>query len=55
MSIEKEATRRMKQFMTFIGNPIAIPPITAEIVRDRRKALISLDDLHQKWGMTHTG
>lgn len=55
MSIVKEATRRMQHLMEWMGNPMKIPHNTAQIVRDRRKALISLDDLHHKWGMTHTG
>jgi len=55
MNIEKEVGRRLHELAKFMGNPIAIPPITAELVRDRRKTLISLDDLHERWGLTHTG
>tara|TARA_R100000152_G_C6674262_1_gene109777 strand:- start:55 stop:585 length:531 start_codon:yes stop_codon:yes gene_type:complete len=55
MSIVKSIDMALSRVKKTLGNPFPIPPKTAEAIRDRRKSLLHLDDLHGKYGMTHTG
>ena len=55
MSIVKSIDMALSRVKKTLGSPFPIPPKTAEAIRDRRKSLLHLDDLHGKYGMTHTG
>lgn len=55
MSIVKQIEVTLSRVKKALGNPFPIPPKTARLIRERRKSLLHLDDLHVKYGLTHTG